>query len=314
MNSLKIVAIIPTWNRVDWFKKSVESVLSQTRKPDLLIVLNNGSTDRTKEYCDSITDESVLVLHNEKNTGASQGMKQLTRRALEEGADWVWFMDDDAIANLDALEKQISTKEFQNPNTMMLTSKIIDAKGEWSSENIPAKFDEKAFEFVGINPELANTGNCIEVNTGGYCGWLVRKECFEEFGFPNDEFFFWFDDIEYVVRVSRTKKVYLNPKSIIQHFATSLVEHKIKWPFSGPIPVIPTKQLGRYFYWNRNYLWFAKQWLPRQKYASFWLKHVARGLVGPVLLKQDHIFDRWKMILTAAKDAAFDKLGKKEGY
>lgn len=309
--AIKVITIIPTWNRVDWFKRSVESVLNQTRKTDLLVLLNNGSTDGTYDYCESLKSEKIKVVHNKENNGAASGMKQLAEIALNEGADWIWYMDDDAIADPDALQSHFDSEVIMNDDTMIITSKIIDQKGEWSSENIPARFDDKNFEFKGIDPKEVESGKPVEVHTGGYCGWFIRKECYQEFGFPNDKLFFWFDDIEYVVRVSRKKKVYLNPKSVIQHFATSLVKHHQKWPFSGPIPEIPIQQLGRYFYWNRNYLWFAKQWLPRSKYGQFWLKHVLRGLIGPVLLKQDHLIDRWSMVLSASKDALIDKLGKK---
>lgn len=314
-----IIAIMPTHSRRVMMQNAIESVLEQTIKPDLMIVLDNGSIDGTKaalvELCAVAGKKNVslTVIRSELNLGASGGMKFLIEKALEKNPDWIWFVDDDAVAEQTALEKLIQSEKYQDQSAYILTSKIVNQDGIWTSENRPARFIESSFDFQGIDENEIQGNKPIQVDTGGYCGWFVRSKCFSEFGFPKAELYFWFDDIEYVVRVSRKKKVYLIPDSVIRHFATSLVQYEKKWPFSGPLPKIPLEHLPRYFYWYRNYLWFARQWMKPTQYFVFWVKHLARAFSAPVLFHQKNILMRWKILGCAFIDAAMGRLGKKEG-
>ena len=316
---MKIVAILPTHSRKKMVVDAIRSVESQTLKPNIFFVLDNGSSDGTTAALNELMVEyknnsklNLKILRSDTNLGASGGMRYLIEAALSEAPDWIWFMDDDAIADSTALEHQVNSTVINDEDTYILTSKILNKDGIWTSENHPALFNESTFEFNGINIEKV-LHEPIIVNTGGYCGWFVRAKCFQEFGFPRADLYFWFDDIEYVVRVSRKKNVYLIPDSVIKHFAQSLVEHEVKWPFSGALPKIPEKHLPRYFYWYRNYLWFAKQWLPKNKFYIFLLKHLVRGLMSPVLFRQSKTLKRWKIVFSACLDGASEKLGKKEG-
>ena len=312
----KIIGILPTHSRCEMLPRALSSVVAQAHRPDLFLILDNASTDGSDKVLKSFADKHdfIKIIRSEKNLGASGGMRFLMERALEMGADWVWFMDDDAEVDSKALDMLLKSSAVNNPEAYILEMAVLDANGVWTPHNRPSLFNEDRFDFQGLEESAIHSDEPIEVHTGGYNGWFVRRSCFEEFGFPRSDMYFWFDDIEYVVRVSRKKKVFLVPKAKVKHFATSLVEYEVRWPFSGPLPKIPAEHMERYFYWNRNWLWFAKQWLPAHKYAVFWAKHVARGLAAPVLFKQDDLVKRWKFVVEAGLDAAKNKLGKKEGF
>ena len=44
-----VSVIIPFYNRIEWLEEAVESVLSQTYKADEIIIINDGSTDKSLE-------------------------------------------------------------------------------------------------------------------------------------------------------------------------------------------------------------------------------------------------------------------------
>ncbi|MBI2606981.1 MAG: glycosyltransferase [Deltaproteobacteria bacterium] len=311
-----VVAIMPTYNRREMMARAVESVFAQTRRPDIFLVLDHASSDGSAEELARLAGSKPMdfrILTKTGNIGASGAMRFLIDEALKLKPDWIWFMDDDAAAEPRALGALLDAPESRDSSVMLLESTVVDGNGVWTEANRPAIFKPETFEFEGLPENALDSGRALEVHTGGYCGWFARPKCFEEFGYPRDDFYFWFDDIEYVVRVSRKSKVYLIPGSRIRHYATSLVPHERRWPFSGPLPKIPLQHLERYFYWNRNWLWFAKQWLPRAKYATFWLKHVARGIAAPVLFHQDHLARRARLVLMAGLDALRGRLGKRPG-
>ncbi len=66
----QIAAVIVIWNRLDELKGGITALRQQTRPPDQIIVINNGSTDCTREWLQAQTD--LHVIHQD-NRGAGGG-------------------------------------------------------------------------------------------------------------------------------------------------------------------------------------------------------------------------------------------------
>jgi len=67
-----ITVIIPTYNRINWLRRAVESVLQETRIPIQLHIFDNASTDNTEAYVRELmsTDSRVLYSKNTENVGS----------------------------------------------------------------------------------------------------------------------------------------------------------------------------------------------------------------------------------------------------
>lgn len=68
----KISFVMPCYNNLAWLGESIQSVLMQTEKDIELVIVNDGSTDGTKEFLDDWAAKfpNVKVIHNETNLGA----------------------------------------------------------------------------------------------------------------------------------------------------------------------------------------------------------------------------------------------------
>ena len=69
MRTPLVSVAMPAYNSEKYVKQAIDSVLAQTFSDFELIIVNDGSSDRSKEIILSYTDERIRYLENEKNLG-----------------------------------------------------------------------------------------------------------------------------------------------------------------------------------------------------------------------------------------------------
>jgi len=88
---MKVSAIIPAFNRKDYIKRAVDSILAQTVPVDELIIVDDGSTDGTAGAVEAWYGSKVRLVRQE-NTGVSGAR----RRGIQEArGEWIAFLDSD---------------------------------------------------------------------------------------------------------------------------------------------------------------------------------------------------------------------------
>ncbi len=89
----KISVIVPVYNKEKYLNQCIQSILTQTYKNIELILVDDGSTDKSGDICDewAKNDARVVVIH-QKNGGVSKARNV----GLEKAAgNWVSFIDSD---------------------------------------------------------------------------------------------------------------------------------------------------------------------------------------------------------------------------
>lgn len=76
-----ISILTPVWNGLPYIKECVESVFSQEFQDWELIISDNGSTDGTRDYLDTLTDKRVQIFKQEKNLGIDGNLNFLFSKA-----------------------------------------------------------------------------------------------------------------------------------------------------------------------------------------------------------------------------------------
>lgn len=102
-----ISVIVPAYNSERWVEAAVRSVLSQSENDWELIIVDDGSTDRTGELCDSfaMTDSRIRVIHRD-NGGLSVARNSGIDVARGE---WITFLDADDVLAPYALQTLLET-------------------------------------------------------------------------------------------------------------------------------------------------------------------------------------------------------------
>lgn len=123
MSGPLISVIIPSYNRAHLINEACTSVLSQTYSNIELIIVDDCSTDNTKEVVSSIKDSRVHYYCLEKNSGACIARNLGIEKAT---GDYIAFNDSDDRWHSDKLEKQISFLIENNADVTVCSMDVFD--------------------------------------------------------------------------------------------------------------------------------------------------------------------------------------------
>ena len=113
---MNISVIIPTFNRAGFILKTIESALNQTKRANEIIIIDDGSTDNTKQILQPLIDLNKIIYKYQKNNGVSSARNLGINLSSN---NWLAFLDSDDIWHEEKLEKQI---EFHKQNQNILFS------------------------------------------------------------------------------------------------------------------------------------------------------------------------------------------------
>mgnify|MGYP005837720585 CR=1 FL=1 len=161
-----VSVVIPTYNRAQFLREAIESVLAQTFTGWELIVVDNGSTDGTATLCASYGPKLTYLLEQRQGPAAARNRGIAAARG-----EFVAFLDDDDIWLPEKLARQLELMEqFPAAGVVGCGQRCMDLSG-------------RVFYTEPGKPryELAELKlRCGPVGTTS--GALVRKACLEELG------------------------------------------------------------------------------------------------------------------------------------
>jgi len=103
MNDKKISIILSTYDREQYIGRAIENILNQTFKDFEFIIINNGSSDNTRQICEKYqkSDSRIRLLNIQKNVGISKARELGVGTAKGE---YIAFIDDDDICEKEMIE------------------------------------------------------------------------------------------------------------------------------------------------------------------------------------------------------------------
>lgn len=232
-----VVAVIVSFNRRDLLRRVLEAVLAQTHPPARVIVVDNGSTDGSREYLASLGQHIDLILAG-ANLGGAGGFATGMAWGLERGADFLWLLDDDAVPYVDALERLVASLNM-TPSAPFAAPMVMDGDGNLGPRNRPR------FTAPPVDHWAAATDGEAAITTSSFVGPLIRAESARSTHLPLSDYFIWHDDTEYTARLAKAATGRAVPSAKIAHLVSN----------PGPDTYVP----GRAFYNIRNLAWSARE-------------------------------------------------------
>lgn len=186
-----VCAVVVTYNRKDLLRKCLQSLLQQTRPLDCILIVDNASTDGTREILErEFPNLSRLPLKT--NTGGAGGFKAGMEWAYREGYEWIWVMDDDIELVPECLETMLS---WQHVGDVIQVRKQMP----WGPLIWEAIWDASAASAITYIRDLsfANGKKWTAVQYCNFEGALIRRIVIERAGLPDERYFMVNDDTIY---------------------------------------------------------------------------------------------------------------------
>jgi GT2 family glycosyltransferase len=258
---LSTAAVVVTHNRLELLKRSLQSALNQTLPPDRIVVVDNHSTDGTAEWLMEFVKDrpEIEIILLRENKGSSGGFCRGMRAAYEAGADWIWTMDDDTIPDADALEQLVARIRSLSLTALStvgyLCSKVVWEDGSRHVHNVPVpnRFWWDGYEVIP---------GAVRLQAATFVSALFNRMAVKAVGFPVEEFFIWWDDVEYTLRMS-------NAGFWGYHVDESRVMHLTPENKTSDYCFVNDENLWKYRYGIRNEVALSKS-TGRVRPAAFW--------------------------------------------
>jgi GT2 family glycosyltransferase len=169
---MSIAIVVLTHDRLHLLCRCVENVLSRTSAATQEIVIwNNGSSDGTAEYLDSLTDPRVRVVHHPTNIGQSAYADAFPLTS----SDFLVDLDDDVIAAPDEWDRMLLDAFRRLPEVGFLAADLEE------NEHDPASITRHQVRPHLYIPFELNGVRLLEGPAGGGCA-MTSREIYERAG------------------------------------------------------------------------------------------------------------------------------------
>lgn len=242
----KVIAVIVTYNRKELLKECINALLKQDYNNCDILVVDNASTDGTKQFiADELKNSKVHYENTGANLGGAGGFNFGIRKACKLECDFIWVMDDDCIVNNDSLTELIKADEKLKGDYGFLSSIVL-----WKDGNAAEMNKQKIIRIWYKKAQYLKNGLLL-TNHATFVSMFLKKEVILNVGLPIKEFFIWGDDVEYSNRISKIHNCYIVGKSQVLHKTTNNV--------GSNIAIDNAERTNRYKYAYRNEMYIARK-------------------------------------------------------
>ena len=214
-----LYVILLNWNSPEDTIACVDSVIRSTGCGLRILVVDNGSTDDSREQFARHLGNRVEILESKENLGFAGGINLGVGRALAAGAQSILILNNDTIIDKAMIRHLIRTvadhptagivgpviRHYDDPGRIW---RIGDR--EYRFLPMPLRLSESALSRAGGEPFA------VDYVTG--CGMLVRSRVFETIGLFDTDHFMYFEDADFCRRARQAGfGIWLDPKAEMWH-------------------------------------------------------------------------------------------------
>ncbi|WP_134704986.1 glycosyltransferase [Ammoniphilus sp. YIM 78166] len=170
----KVSVIIPVYNHEKFIAETIDSVLDQSHRNTEIIVVNDGSTDGTKEVLHGYKDKILMI--EQANAGPSAARNHGLRKAT---GKFICFLDSDDKFYPSKLERQLQVfRRVQKVGLVHAGATVTKTNNQFWYRYIPRPFHSHKQQIV----ELLRSNHIVCSTV------MVRRELFSRVGYFNESY------------------------------------------------------------------------------------------------------------------------------
>ncbi|MHB1063495.1 MAG: glycosyltransferase family 2 protein [Georgenia sp.] len=213
---MRVGAVVVTFNRMALLEQTLTGLEAQERPVDHIVIINNASTDGTREYLEAREFAvETTIKHLPTNTGGAGGFAEGTDVAYGLGMDAVWLMDDDTVPRPGALGPLVDSLEDAEERLGYLPS-FACSLVLWGQDGSLCEMNTPDPTWDWARP-LSMGASYTLMKSCSFVSALITREAIHAVGLPSANFFIWYDDAEYTQRLSKHRPGIFVGESVVDH-------------------------------------------------------------------------------------------------
>ncbi len=272
---MKVAAVVVNWNQAALTRACVESVLAGKMPPWRIFVVDNGSLEDPRDELLGVGSNIQWILLPE-NRGFAAGANAGMREALAQGAEGVFLINNDAVADPECLRELVSALQSD--------ARLAAVGAKTLTQEQPPRIDIAfgVLTYHGplvqrrgwMEPDITQFNEFALVDYVAGCAMLLRREALDRVGLFDEEFFAYHEDLDWCTRAR-------GAGYRVGYVPSALVYHRVHASTGGGGYESPITYLSA-----RNAILFVRKNAPPHLQAKYAL-HLAVNLV------KDAVF-RWR--------------------
>lgn len=212
MTSTRISVVIPTYNRVYTLERAIQSVFAQTFQDFELIVVDDASTDGTREYLGKLASSGNPKLRVFQQ-GENRGVSTARNIGIENShGQWIAFLDSDDEWLPEKLSAQMAAVETLKTQSSASEVRLIHTDEVWIRDGVRVNQKNKHAKSGG---RVFN--RCVDLCFIAPSSVLIRKDLFADLGFFREDFPVC-EDYELWLRVSAGEEIHFMDETLIYKY------------------------------------------------------------------------------------------------
>lgn len=222
---MSVAISIVSFNTKDLLRNCLKNLKTQTTKEKINVwVLDNDSNDGSSEMVKK-EFPAVNLIESERNLGFAKGQNQILKQIRDE---YVLLLNPDTQFDSDSIGVMLKFME-ENPGCGVSSCRLVDFNNKLESNGGSFPFGWALYswlfnlEILGLNTnfhqedsEYYSKVRKVDWVAGTFM--MVKTEVFKSVGFLSEDFFMYFEDVEFCYRVKKSgSSVMLNPKVTVKH-------------------------------------------------------------------------------------------------
>jgi len=251
MKGKKVYVLILNWNGWADTIACLESVFQNTYTNFQVIVCDNGSTDasmdKIKKWAngsltatistnlvigrcpkpiaytevlindinrgENIVNEPLILIETGNNFGFAGGNNVGLRFALaQNNFDYVWILNNDTVVCKDSLTELVNTMEADT-SIGICGSKLMYYDTPTKVQSLGGKYNK----VLGISNHIVDKNDSLNIDYVVGASMLVSKVFIETIGFMQEDYFLYYEDLDWSVRGKKFFKLAYNLNSVVYH-------------------------------------------------------------------------------------------------